>query len=381
MAQPAGRLGDLTLHGGTIMAGFPMVLIGGQPAARLTDMHVCPMQTPAVVPIPHVGGPMITLGSPTVLIGNMPAVRAMDMAICVGPPDPIALGFPMVLIGQGAGGGAGGGGGGGVLAALGAAFSAAMSMSPGEGVGTGGQGAGSQATPTSEDAHWVKFQCVDTAGNPAGGMQCEFTTPDGQETAGTVGADGSIYWSGPDAGQAILKLMSVSNARWSVDTAEVGETVTMSADVEGYDPGTPATFQIYKRDIRGADKLVDAVEAETQADSVEADWEYVLDGEGDQESNSEQSRGGYSAPEYYFDVIVERSRARSDLLEYKDFIEIEVVDSDGNPMADKEYVLYLPNGTVRTGTLDGSGCLREENVPPGFCSIRFPDLPGFGDVG
>ena len=27
------------------------------PAARLTDMHVCPMQTPAVPPIPHVGGP------------------------------------------------------------------------------------------------------------------------------------------------------------------------------------------------------------------------------------------------------------------------------------------------------------------------------------
>ena len=61
--------------------------------------------------------------------------------------------------------------------------------------------------------------------------------------------------------------------------------------------------------------------------------------------------------------------------------EIEVVDGDGNPMADEEYVLYLPNGTVRTGTLDGSGCLREDNVPPGFCSIRFPDLPGFGDVG
>ena len=34
------------------------------PAARLTDMHTCPMQTPGVPPIPHVGGPIIGPGSP-----------------------------------------------------------------------------------------------------------------------------------------------------------------------------------------------------------------------------------------------------------------------------------------------------------------------------
>jgi len=99
MPQPAARMGDPTAHGGVIAVGFPTVLIGNQPAARLGDMHTCPMVTQAgPVPVPHVGGP-ITLGSATVLIGGQPAARMGDMATCVGPPDSIAAGFPMVLIG------------------------------------------------------------------------------------------------------------------------------------------------------------------------------------------------------------------------------------------------------------------------------------------
>lgn len=106
------------------------------PAARVGDMHVCPMVTGVV---PHVGGPILPPGCPTVLIGGLPAARMGDMLTCVGPPDvivkgsptvkigfmmaarmgdltahggSIVLGFPTVMIGEvGAGGAAGGGGG------------------------------------------------------------------------------------------------------------------------------------------------------------------------------------------------------------------------------------------------------------------------------
>ncbi|WP_042146139.1 MULTISPECIES: PAAR domain-containing protein [unclassified Pseudoalteromonas] len=71
----------------------------GQPAARMTDMHVCPMQTPAVPPIPHVGGPIIGPGAPTVLIGSLPAAVMGDSATCVGPPDSLVMGSATVLIG------------------------------------------------------------------------------------------------------------------------------------------------------------------------------------------------------------------------------------------------------------------------------------------
>lgn len=70
----------------------------GMPAARVGDMHVCPMVTPGVPPIPHVGGPVLPPGGIPVLICGMPAARVSDMCVCVGPPDVIALGSFKVLI-------------------------------------------------------------------------------------------------------------------------------------------------------------------------------------------------------------------------------------------------------------------------------------------
>src|SRR5947209_11688649 len=66
------------------------------PAARVTDMHTCPMVTGVV---PHVGGPILPPCCPTVLIGMLPAARVTDMLTCVGPPDVIVMGSPTVLIG------------------------------------------------------------------------------------------------------------------------------------------------------------------------------------------------------------------------------------------------------------------------------------------
>jgi uncharacterized Zn-binding protein involved in type VI secretion len=65
-------------------------------AARISDMHTCPMVNPGGVP--HVGGPVLQ-GEPTVLIGGLPAARVGDMAICSGPPDTIAMGSSSVMIG------------------------------------------------------------------------------------------------------------------------------------------------------------------------------------------------------------------------------------------------------------------------------------------
>ncbi len=64
------------------------------PAARLGDMHTCPLVTPP----PHLGGPII-MGAPTVFIGGMPAARLGDICTCVGPPDTIVMGSGTVLIG------------------------------------------------------------------------------------------------------------------------------------------------------------------------------------------------------------------------------------------------------------------------------------------
>lgn len=65
-------------------------------AARVSDMHTCPMVT---VLVPHVGGPILPPGCPTVLIGGLPAATLGDMLVCTGPPDTIVMGSSTVMIG------------------------------------------------------------------------------------------------------------------------------------------------------------------------------------------------------------------------------------------------------------------------------------------
>jgi uncharacterized Zn-binding protein involved in type VI secretion len=143
MGMPACRIGDLTEHGGTIMVGFPTVLIGEMPASRIGDMHVCPMVTPGLPPIPHVGGPFV-LGSPTVLVGMMPQSRVTDMLVCVGPPDQAVLGCMTVLVGMAGGAGAAGAGAG--AAAMGVPVPAPAPAAAGDDAAGSTQAAQTKAT-------------------------------------------------------------------------------------------------------------------------------------------------------------------------------------------------------------------------------------------
>ena len=67
------------------------------PAARITDMHTCPMVEPG--PVPHVGGPIVgPPGGPPVMIGFLPAAKVGDKLVCIGPPDTIVKGSSSVMI-------------------------------------------------------------------------------------------------------------------------------------------------------------------------------------------------------------------------------------------------------------------------------------------
>jgi uncharacterized Zn-binding protein involved in type VI secretion len=98
---PAARVGDQTAHGTPLASSVPPggsldVLIGGQPAWRAGDVHVCPLTSGTV---PHVGGSVVP-GCLTVLINSMPATRATDKIVESGPPNTISAGCTTVLIGD-----------------------------------------------------------------------------------------------------------------------------------------------------------------------------------------------------------------------------------------------------------------------------------------
>ncbi|GMQ82694.1 MAG: hypothetical protein BMS9Abin05_2152 [Rhodothermia bacterium] len=362
MPGMAARLGDPTAHGGVIVLGFPMVLIGGMPAARVGDMHVCPMVTPGTPPIPHVGMPIASPGAPTVLIGGMPAATVGSIAPCVGPPDSVMMGCPTVMLGAGGAGSASGGGGGGGGGAAAHASAAAALFDNNESV--------------TKEEHWIEFEFVDKAGLPVSGIHYKLTDPDSNESEGVLRMDGKIRRDALNSeGQGKVILMSVSEAKWSKEEADVGETIKMSAKAEGFEDGTKAVIQVFKRDISGPDVVVAEVETEVSGEKVEKEWTFEYGPEwSDSDDEEIVSHNRYSHPVFYFDVVVTNDMTRSGLLLLKDWIEIELIDENEDPVADQEYAVYFSNGEVRRGTLDSSGTAREENVPPVTHEIGFPNM-------
>ena len=363
MSKPAARIGDMTAHGGSIVAGMPTVLIGGMPAARLGDMHVCPMATPAVPPVPHVGGP-VTLGSAGVMIGGMPAARMGDMCVCTGPPDSIAMGCPTVLIGEVGAGSAGGGGGGGGGAGGARASAAAATIDTG--------------VSTTKEEHWIEFEFVDSAGLPVAGVPYTFVDPDGVEREGTLRTDGTIRADGVSEGEGSVILQSVHAAQWDTDRASTDDKLTLTAEVIGFDDGTPAQVQIFERDLQGADSVVADVKTNVKNGSVEVKWRYEYPPDtpkGDELRAEDTSPDVYSAPDYYFEVIVGTCAARSPALLVVDTLEIDVQTESGDPVANQPYVLVTGTGERRTGTLDRGGKARERNIPVSDCIVRIPELP------
>lgn len=68
----------------------------GTPFSRVGDLHVCPAVT---VLVPHVGGPILPPGHITLLVGALPVAKATALCTCVGPPAPVPMGSPTVLVG------------------------------------------------------------------------------------------------------------------------------------------------------------------------------------------------------------------------------------------------------------------------------------------
>jgi len=334
------------------------------PAARLGDMHTCPMQTPATPPIPHVGGPIAMSSAPTVLIGNMPAACVGDMATCVGPPDTIAPpGCPTVLIGSGGGGG----GGGGMAKAGGQAAAQALQTTQSQSE----ESSNTDADEEPEEGHFLNVKVVDKGGFPVSGIKYTMKDPDGQVTDGTV--FGAIKRAGVTEGDHKITLSAIQNAQWGAKEAAVGDKVKMTVTTAGIENGEEAILKVYIKDANFADHLFETITTEVQSDKVEEEWELQIDQDLIERQDQKASRG-YSAPYYFFVADVAGLQKRSGLLKFKDWMEINLEDEDGTKLGNQKYRVYLPSGEVREGALDGDGYAKVENIPPGRVEVEFPEL-------
>lgn len=58
----------------------------------------------------------------------------------------------------------------------------------------------------------------------------------------------------------------------------------------------------------------------------------------------------------------------------KTWIEIKLVDEQGDPVPGERYEVKVPDGSVATGTLDEKGYAKINGIDPGSCDISFPNL-------
>ena len=353
MSQPAARLGDPTAHGGVVTVGSPNVLINGQPAATVGDLHVCPMCSPG----PHVGGPILA-GSPTVLVNGKPLARMGDACACAAPaPDVILAGSPNVLVG-----------GASAAASPGAAAAAASAHGATAQLGTPGLGA--TARPLSP---WVGVAYLDAQGRPLAPWR--YHADAGNAARDGLLGSGAQVWLDALGAEPTVTLVGAYGCRWSRDEARVGDEVTLTVQTEGVPDGAPVRFTVERLAVApggGVERTpVAEFDGTVRSDRAEADrpFSFVWDPAPTEGDPSVAPVG--APPTYTATTVVDHLHlARSGPLRFQDWIEFEAVDTDDRPLARRPYVLRLASGEVRTGTTDGQGAARVERVPPGDHTVE-----------
>jgi hypothetical protein len=242
----------------------------------------------------------------------------------------------------------------------------------GAGGGSGGSGQGDSGAVEQEKGHFLNVQFTDKAGKPITGVSYSVKSPDNKVVSGTLA--GQIKKGGVPEGNYEVILKAITKAEWSPKKARDGEKVKMLVETAGFEPSAKATFEVWQRDYNRADRKIQTInDIPLDGEKAEAEWTYSYQS-GPEPAPNDPVAFKYSSPLFYFIVRIENVQGRSGFLEYKDWIEIELRDEDGNVVANQEYILYLPDGTVRNGKLDQNGYKKETKIPPGYCRVTFPGL-------
>lgn len=169
----------------------------------------------------------------------------------------------------------------------------------------------------------------------------------------------------------------VSNMKWDKTEARRGDTLKLTADIEGVRNGSEATVIIFEHDQDGNHDKIAELPTLLKNNKIEVMWEYEYHQDTDEIPSQEEMKKygkNYNPPEYFFILEIEQQKygekAESGLLKFKDWIEIEFIDGDGNPMANADYTITLADGTQKTGKLDSNGIARVDDAPPGTYEVE-----------
>jgi len=171
----------------------------------------------------------------------------------------------------------------------------------------------------------------------------------------------------------ILPKIEITNAKWDKKEARRGDILKLSANIKGVPDGTEAEIEIWEHDADEAHDLITKFQVIVKDSKVESEWEYEYHEDTDDIPTEEESEKGYNPPEYFFRVRVGEVSADSELLTFKDWIEIRLIDGFGDPVSEAEFIVRLADGSEVQGKLDDKGYALVEDIPPGAYWVQFPE--------
>jgi hypothetical protein len=173
----------------------------------------------------------------------------------------------------------------------------------------------------------------------------------------------------------VLPPIEITNLKWDKKEARRGDTLKLTADIKGAQEGAEAEIEIWEHDADEAHDFITKIPVVIKDKKVETFWEFEYHEDTDDIPEEGETEKGYSPPEYFFRVKLGGISADSELLEFKDWIEIELLDEDTEePIAQEEYIVILPDGKEIKGKLDGEGFAKLHDIPPGKFKVIFPNL-------
>jgi hypothetical protein len=176
--------------------------------------------------------------------------------------------------------------------------------------------------------------------------------------------------------------LALQNIAWKSDAARRDEIILLSAEFTGCKDGEKAFVEIFEYDHDGNHDFMEKIEASVTDGKLDAEWKFVYQEDTDDiltEEDAKKTGGKYNPPEYYFTVTIGEKtwgdKQESSLLLFKDWLEVELQDEDGKPLADEPFTCFLADGTKQEGVLDANGYAKLESVSPGPVEVSFSNFP------
>lgn len=173
----------------------------------------------------------------------------------------------------------------------------------------------------------------------------------------------------------------VSSMAWDKKEAGRGDTLKLAADVEGVRDESEVRIIIYEHDRDGNHDKIAEIPTNVKNKKIEVMWEYeyhddTLNIPTENELQKYSKEKHYERPEYFFALKIDDEEYGKDkesgLLKFKDMLDFRLLDEDGEPFKNEEYILLLADGKNKKGTLDENGHGCEKDLPPGEVTIILP---------